>query len=256
MKKAWWLIPCLIVVLALSAIGCEYLEMASTSENENSQQIISILPQQNTGIWVTGQGEVTAIPDLASLRLGVEAQADTVAEARTEASEAMNKVMEALKDNGVAEEDIQTQQFSIYPMTRWNERKEEEEIIGYRVTNMVVAKIREVDKAGEIIEAVAEAGGDLTRIQSISFTVDDPTEYYREARAKAMEDAKDKATQLADAAGVELSEPTYISEGSVYRPEVSRYFPEIEEEMAAPQPPISPGELEITVSVQVVYAIV
>lgn len=254
MKKTWWLIPCLVVVLALSASGCEYLEMASTGEN--SEQIISIVPQQNTGIWVTGQGEVMAVPDIASLRLGVEARADTVAEAQAEASEAMNKVMEALKDNGVAEEDIQTQQFGIYPMTRWNERKDEEEIIGYRVTNMVVAKLREVDRVGEIIEAVAEAGGDLTRMQSISFTVGDPTPYYEEARSKAIENAKDKAAQLADLAGVELGKPTYISEGPVYRPEVPRYFPEIEEEMAAPQPPISPGELKIMVSVQVVYAIV
>jgi len=257
MKKTWWLIPCLIVVLALSASGCEYLEIPSMGENENSQETICILPQQDTGIWVTGQGEVMAVPDIASLRLGVEARADTVAEAQAEASEAMNKVMEALLDNGVAEEDIQTQQFSIYPMTSWNERKDEEEIIGYRVTNMVIAKLREVDRVSEIVEAVAEAGGDLTRMQGISFTVDDPTPYYEEARSKAMENAKDKAAQLADLAGVELGKATYISEGPVYRPEVTRYFPEIiEEEMAAPQPPISPGELKITVSVQVVYAIV
>jgi len=255
MKKTLWLISILIVVLALSAAGCEYLEMAGMDENENSQQIISILPQQNTGIWVTGQGEVTAIPDLASLRLGVEAQAGTVAEAQTEASEAMNRVVGALKDSGVAEEDVQTQRFSIYPVTRWNEREEKEEIIGYRVTNMVMAKVREMDRAGEIIGAVTEAGGDLTRVESISFTVDDPTDYCREARAKAMADAKDRATQLADAAGVELGELTYISEGSVYLPETSRYFPEMAEEMPVPQPPISPGELEIKVSVQAVYAI-
>jgi len=255
MKKAWWLIPCLIVVLLLSASGCEYLEMASTGEN--SQETICILPQQNTGIWVTGQGEVMAVPDTASLRFGVEARADTVAEAQAEASEAMYKVIEALKDNGVAEEDIQTQQFGIYPMTRWNERKDEEEIIGYRVTNMVIAKLREIDRVGEIIEAVAEAGGDLTRIQDISFTVDDPTEYYQEARAKAMEDAKDKATQLANSAGVELGKPTYISEGPVYWPEVTRGFEEAGAALIpAPETPISPGELKITVSVQVVYAIV
>jgi len=255
MKKIWWLIPCLIVVLAFSATGCEFIEVPSTGEN--SQQTISILPQQNTGIWVTGQGEVMAVPDIASLRLGVEARADTVAEAQAEASEAMNKVMQALKDNGVAEEDIQTQQFSIYPMTSWNERKDEEEIIGYRVTNMVVAKLREVDKAGEIIEAVSEAGGDLTRMQSISFTVDDPTPYYEEARSKAMENAKDKAAQLADLAGVELGKPTYISEGPVYWPEVTRGFEEAgAAPIQAPETPISPGELKITVSVQVVYAIV
>ena len=257
MKKAWWVIPCLIVVLALSASGCEYMQMPITEENENSQQTISILPQQNTGIWVTGQGEVMAVPDIARLCLGVEARADTVAEAQTEASEAMNKVMEALKDNGVAEEDIQTQQFSIYPLTSWNERKGEEEIIGYRVTNIVVAKIREVDKAGGIIEAVAEAGGDLTRIQDITFAVDEPTEYYQEARAKAMEDAEDKATQLADWAGVELGKPTYISEGAAYRPEVTRGYNEAgAAPVPAPETPISPGELKIAVSVQVVYAIV
>jgi len=251
------MIPCLIVVLALSASGCEYMQIPSAEENGNSQQTISILPQQNTGIWVTGQGEVMAVPDIASLRLGVEARADTVAEAQTEASEAMNKVMEALKDNGVAEEDIQTQQFNIYPVTRWNERKDEEEIIGYRVTNMLVAKIREVGKAGEIIEAVAEAGGDLTRIQSVSFTVDDPTPYYEEARGKAMENARDKATQLAALAGVELGKPTYISEGAVYRQEVTRGYDEAgAAPMPAPETPISPGELKIAVSVQVVYAII
>jgi len=257
MKKACWLIPCLIVVLVLSATGCEFIEIPSTDENENSQQTISILPQQNTGIWVTGQGEVMAVPDIASLRLGIEARADTVAEAQTEASEAMNKVMQALKDNRVAEEDIQTQQFSIYPMTRWNERKDEEETIGYRVTNMVVAKIREVDKVGEVVEAVAEAGGDLTRMQGISFTVDDPTPYYEEARRSAMENAKDKAAQLADSAGVELGKPTYISEGPVYRPEVTRGFDEAgAAPMPVPETPISPGEVKITVSVQVVYGII
>jgi uncharacterized protein YggE len=254
MKKIWWLIPCLIVVVAFSASGCEYLDMASTGEN--SQQTISIPPQQNTGIWVTGQGEVMAVPDIASLRLGVEAQADTVAEAQAGASEAMNKVMEALKDNGVAKEDIQTQQFGIYPLTKWDERKNEGIIIGYRVSNIVLAKIREVDRVGEIIEAVAKAGGDLTRIQDITFTVDDPTEYYQEARAKAMEDAKDKATQLADSAGVELGKPTYISEGPVYWPEVTRGFEEAGAvPIPGPETPISPGELKITVSIQVVYAI-
>ena len=240
MKKTWWLIPCLVVLLALGAAGC-------------TQVVTSPLPQQNTGIWVTGQGEVMVIPDIAELYLGIEAQADTVSEAQAQASEAMDKVMEALKDNGVAEKDIQTQQFSIYPVTRWINESGEEEIVGYRVTNIVLAKIREVDKAGIIIDAVAKAGGDLTRIQSISFSVDDPTPYYEEARGKAMEDAMNKATQLATSASVQLGKPTYISEEAAYVP---RYFAEMAGGMApAPETPISPGELKITVNVQVVYEI-
>jgi len=247
-KKTLWLIPCLIAVLALGAVGCG---------QGGGQGVIFITPQQDIGIWVTGQGEAMAIPDIAELRLGVEARADTVAEAQTQASEAMDKVMQALKDNGVAEKDIQTRRFSIYPITRWIREKDEEEIIGYRVTNTVLAKIRAVDKAGIIIDAVAEAGGDLTRIQGISFSVDDPTPYYEEARAKAVEDAKNKAAQLAELAGVTLGKPTYISEGAIYRPEIPRAFVEEAGGMApAPETPISPGELEITVNVQIVYAIV
>ena len=240
MKKIWWLIPCLIVVLALGAAGC-------------APQVTTPMTQlQKTGIWVTGQGETMAVPDIAELRLGVEAQADTVSEAQAQASEAMDAVMEALKDNGVAEKDIQTQRFSISALRKIEYKVEETEIAGYVVTNMVVAKIREVDKAGAIIDAVAEAGGDFIRIQDISFTVDDPTPYYEEARSEAMEDAKNKATQLAASAGIQLGKPTYISEGAVYVP---RYFPEKVGSEAPPSTPISPGELKITVSIQVVYEI-
>ena len=207
-----------------------------------------------------------AVPNIAELRLGIEAQADTVSETQAQANEAMNKVMKALKDNGVAEKDIQTQRFSIYPVTRWIKERDEEEIVGYRVTNMVVAKIRDRDyesrpldyRTGIIINAVAEAGGDFTRIQGVSFSVDDPTPYYEEARSKAIEDAKNKATQLAHLAGVKLGKPTYISEGAIYRSEVPSYFPEMAGGMApapGPPPPISPGELKITVNVQVAYPI-
>lgn len=248
MKRSLWLVPCLIVALALGAVSCA---------PEPAQQVISVLPQQNAGIWVSGQGEAVAVPDVASLSLGVEARADTVAEAQAQASEAMDKVMQALKDNGVAEKDIQTQQLSIYPITRWIQDEDEEETIGYRVTNMVVAKIREVDKAGAIIDAVAKAGGDYTRVQGISFSVDDPAPYYEEARSKAMEDAKAKAEQLADLGGISLGKPTYISESSVYQPPTTRVYYEGEVPTPAPvETPISPGELKITVNVQVVYEIV
>ena len=246
MKKVWWLIPCLTVILALGAVGC--------APKGSHSQIVTTIVQQNTGIWVTGQGEVMAVPDIAELRLGVEARADTVSEAQTQASEAMHKVMEALKDNSVAAKDIQTQRFSIYPVTRWIKDRDEEEVTGYRVTNIVIAKIRKVDKAGIIIDAVTKAGGDFTRIQNISFSVDDPIPYYEEARGKAVKDAKNKATQLADSAGVKLGKPTYISEGAIYQPprvdEFAKGVP-----TPAPAPPISPGELKVTVSVQVAYEI-
>jgi len=209
------------------------------------------LNTQQEGIWVNGQGEVTVTPDLATLWLGVEAQADTVTEAQSQAVEAMDNVMTALTDNGVDEDDIQTQYFSIDQVTRWDD--DEIIIIGYRVTNMVIAKIRDIDNVGAIIDAVAEAGGDLTRINNIAFSVDDPSEYYEEAREEAMADAKDKAEQLADLAGIELGQPTYISEGNIYPPVVYRDAGMAPEEGYTTS--ISPGEIELTLTVQVAYAI-
>jgi len=254
MKMGKWLIPCLVVVLALGAAGC-----SGIFPLENGQGTVPVPQQQNTGIWVTGQGEAMAIPDIAELRLGVEAQAETVSEAQTQARVAMDEVMQVLEDKGIDEKDIQTQRFSIYPVTRWIQEKDEEEIIGYRVTNIVLAKIRDVDKAGDIIDAVADAGGDLVRIQGISFSVDDLTPYYEEARTEAMKDAKSKASQLADLADVELGKPIYITEGAVYLPPVTRDF--YEGGMApmpapAPETSISPGEQKITLNVQITYAIV
>jgi uncharacterized protein YggE len=143
-------------------------------------------------------------------------------------------------------------------VTRWDDVKSENIVIGYRVTNMVSAKIRDIDRTGTIIDAVTTAGGDLTRIDSIDFSIDDPRGYYEEARQEAVADARAKAEQLADLAGVSLGQPTYISEGAQSPPPIYRgggiYF---DEAMAMPVPEtsISPGEMEVSLTVQVCYAI-
>lgn len=252
MKKKWLLAAGLVlVIVAVGLVGCG---PGNTALGEIENLNIS---NQQEGIWVSGQGKVTAVPDIAILQLGIEAQATSVAEAKTEADEAMEKVQKALTENGIADEDIQTQYFNIYRVTKWDRDTEEEIVVGYRVTNMVKAKIRDIDKAGTIIDAVAKAGGDLTRIDNISFTIDDPSAYYEEAREKAMDEVKVKAEQLAELAGVTLDKPTYISEGIQYPP-IQRSYLEFAEEMAVPAPvgtSISPGELEITLTVQVVYGI-
>jgi uncharacterized protein YggE len=249
MKKIWLLTLALVSVLAVvSLTGCA----AGTAAIPEG---ISLSTQQQ-GIWVTGEGKVTAVPDIATLRLGIEAEEATVAEAQSQASEAMDRVMTALMDNGVAEKDIQTQYFSIHRVTRWDRDKEEEVIIGYRVTNIVTAKIRDIDKAGIIIDAVAVAGGDLTRVDSISFSVDDPSDYYDEAREEAMAEARNKAQQLANLAGVSLGKATYISESTPFAPPIYRDVAEaVITAPAAPTTPISPGEMEISLNIQVVYAI-
>ena len=263
MKRSWLLLVSLGLALVLAVVGlsgCGSGGAGKTGLGELPSSLKFSLVSQQEGIWVSGSGEVTVTPDIANLRLGIQAQEASVAEAQTKASEAMNKIMTALSDSGVAEKDIQTQYFSIRQRTKWDREKEEEIIIGYQVTNMVVAKIRDIDKVGAIIDAVVKAGGDLVRIDSIDFSVDDPSVYYQEAREKAMADAKARADHLAELAGVTLGKPTYVSEG-VQQPIYKRVYYEqaagapVPAPAPAPPPPISPGEMKVSITVQVAYSI-
>jgi len=217
-----------------------------------------LISQQSTGIWVTGEGTVTVVPDIALLSLGVEAQTDTVAVAQSQAATAMAAVEAELDRFGVDDKDIKTTQFSIYPVRRWSDEKQQEVLIGYRVVNTVTVKVRAVEDTGGIIDAVTTAGGDFIRINSISFTVDDPDAYKEEAREKAMADAEAKASQLARLGNVKLGSPTYINESGGYVSGTRPIYAESGMPMPAPAAPptaISPGETEIRLSVQVVYGI-
>lgn len=217
---------------------------------------------QQTGVWVSGQGKVTAVPDLAILSLGIEAQATTVEEARTQAAKAMTKVIEALKAHGLGDREIQTRYLSIQPVTEWvdakNGRGGRQVIIGYKVTNNVTAKIRKLDTVGTVIDDVARAGGDLTRVQGVSFTIEDPKPLQVRARELALKDALAKAQQIAAVMSVTLGKPTYIAEsgGAVpvrYEGAVLKAMPA--PAAAEPPTPVSPGEMEISLSVQVTFAI-
>ncbi|MFC1934787.1 SIMPL domain-containing protein [Chloroflexota bacterium] len=240
-----------LLAIIIGTTGCDTLSPPTRTSPAGSSSLIS---QQNTGIWVTGEGKVTVMSDLAILSLGVEAQATTVAEAQNQTATAMDTVMQQLDSYGIASEDIKTQHFSIYPVRKWMPDEQEEILTGYRVNNMVTAKVRNVEDAGVIIDAVVKAGGDNIRINNINFTVDDPTAYHKEAREKAMADAESKARQLADSSGGKLGDPTYINESSgfITSPRISY---QAEASIPAPTTPINPGETEIQINVQVVYSI-
>ena len=254
MKKVWLVVAGLALIVTVGLVGCS--PGGTTLSGTPSELKVSLNSQQE-GIWVNGRGEVSAVPDIATLRLGIEAQEASVAVAQSQAAEAMDRVMKVLKDNGVANKDIQTQYFNIHKVTRWDKDREQEVVTGYQVTNMVSAKLREIDKAGAVIDAVAGAGGDLVRIDGISFSIDDPTQYQAEAREKAMAEAKEKAGQIAKLAKVSLGKPTYISESSYAPPPIYReaFMSDGAMPAAAPETSISPGEMEVTLTVQIAYAI-
>jgi len=259
MKKGLLLVLSFVLLVGLLLVGCESEEGEASEEGQGlavSQDIRALAASdssQQTGVWVTGTGTVAVVPDVAILRLGVEAEAATVTEAQSDAAVAMTGVMSVLSANGVAEKDIQTQWYSIYPVRKWIDDTNEQITIGFRVTNTVTAKIRDISKVGAVIDAVAEAGGDLTRIEGISFTVDDSEAYYDQAREEAILDAMAKAEKIASIANVTLGKPVYISESGGYLPPpypVRGYAEGLD--VATP---ISPGEMEISLTVQIGYAI-
>jgi uncharacterized protein len=220
-----------------------------------SQPLNINVGSQQTGIWVNGQGKVTVTPDIATISLGVSAQTLTVAEAQAQAAAAMSQVMTALTSAGIDKKDIQTQNFSIQQVTRWDDKTQQQVVLGFQVSNTVVAKLRAMDKIGSTVDAVVAAGGDNTRINGISFSVESPEKYYTQVRDLAMKDAKAKADQIAALAGVTLGKPTYVTENS-YAP--ANYPVAYKLDAAAgagPTTPISAGETDITLSVQVTYSI-
>jgi uncharacterized protein YggE len=248
-KKLWLILPIALLLIIVGLTGCK---TTGTPGNITG----SIFNTQTTGIWVSGEGKATAVPDVAVLSLGVQAQASTVGQAQSQASASMNAVVAALKAGGVADKDIQTQYFNIQQLTQYDNKTQQQIIIGYSVTNAVTAKVRTLANTGTIIDAVAQAGGDNTRINSISLTVNDPTPFQKTARDLAMADAKAKAKQLADSSGVKLGAPVYINEYSGAAVPLPQTISNggVVVPSAAPTP-ISAGTTDITVDVQVTYSI-
>ncbi len=209
-----------------------------------------------SGIWVTGMGQVTSAPDIATLNGGVEAVAETVAEARSKAAEAMDAMMEALASLGVEDWDIQTTSFNIYPEYQYDRANDRNELVGYRVSNQVAVKVRDLGEVGMVIDDLVQAGGDLARFNGISFGLDDPKPLEIQARKLAVEDMTAKAMQLADNAGVSLGALVFISESVGAAPSVYDAYDELAfraVRSAVEITPISGGELSVTITVQGVF---
>jgi hypothetical protein len=233
--------------LLASLLCLAALAVACTTENVEVQPSAQV-----QGISVSGTGEASGAPDLALLELGVSAEGKTVKEARDTAASAMNDVLDALKGDGVAEKDVQTRQFRIEPEYQYPDGKQE--LIGFRVTNIVEVKARDLDRVGEVIDDVAKAGGDIVQVQGLSFTIEEPDDLRAQAREEAMADARARAEDLAELAGVKLGKPISVTESAVTPP--SPFLQAAPMARGAEEAtPIEAGELEVSVTVDVLFAI-
>ena len=217
----------------------------------------------NSGIHVTGFGSVSLEPDLAIMKIGIESFSKTVSEARETAAEAMDSVKAILLENRVAEKDIQTRRFNIYPRYDYEEvvvggRYTSKQILsGYVVSNSANVKLREIDRIGEVVDDAAKAGGDLLRIEGIDFTVEDTEPYMSTLRQKAVSDAFAKAKEFANFSVIELGSVIAIVEGGSpsLRSSSDMGYEMMRSMAASPSTPIDTGELELKLTVQMVFSI-
>ena len=202
---------------------------------------------------VTGTGEASARPDVAVISAGVVVQADTASAALTENTRAMNAVLEQLRAAGLAQEDIQTSQFAVTPLYDPRppdpQRTEPPGIVGYQVSNLVTARVRDIDRLGTTLDALVRAGANS--IDGLQFEVADPKQLLGEARVAAIADALAKARRYASAAGVQLGEILAIEEGDAYVPP----RPMMRAEAMAASVPIAPGQSELSASVTITFTI-
>lgn len=231
-------------LLAIILTGCE-------------QQIVApLFPSPGSrSIHVTGSGSVTDEPDIVTLYLGVSVEKASVEAAREVAASAMTAVIDSLKANNIAENDIQTENFSIYPQYDYTE--EGRVLRGYRVNNTVSVTARDLESLNDIIDDAIGAGGDIVIVNSIQFMIEDPTPLQAQARALAVKDAEAKAQTLAEASGVTLGKPITITETTrTTGPPIA--FAEAAEFAAddgRSATPIEAGELTVTINVTISYEI-
>jgi uncharacterized protein YggE len=214
---------------------------------------------QQVGIWVTGYGSKDVAADVANVYLGVEAREVTVSEARQKAAEAMTAVLDAIKALGVSEDDIVTTSFNIYPQMVWDQNGNEPRITGYIVSNQVSVEVKDLDILDEVIDTAAEQGGDLIRVNSVSFTVGNPEQHGAETRQLAAADAKAKAQLYAQAMGVTLGPLVFLTEiGSsapMGAPTMVAGDAARAEAGFAPTP-IQSGDVSLSTTIQAAFAIV
>ena len=201
-----------------------------------------------------GESEVRVRPDLAEVRLGVETEAPTAAQARQENAVRAGKVVDAIKALGIPERAIQTSVFQIYPVRRSEDReyRGEPPIVGYKVVNVVSVRTEQFDLVPKIIDNSVGAGAN--RVDSVSFLLQDEAAARQSALQQAVANARANALAMAKALDVELVTVQTVQQGGVGVVRPPMLFRAQAAEAAAPTP-VFPGEVTVNASVTLSYLI-
>jgi uncharacterized protein len=244
-------LPIAIAAIAVLALGLISAPMLTGAPRTT----LAADPQTNDHvISVSGTGKVTIKPDVADLSLGVYVQRETAKDARDAAAAAMNNVLAALKNLGIADDDVKTSMVDLSPQYDYNSGQR---IIGWQISNIVSVHIRDLAKLADVIDGSVAAGA--TTVSGVSFDVADRAAAENQARDAAVKDARSHADALAAAASVTITGVRSISETSYSAPYPWYGVADAAKGGAPGAPtvptPIQPGTQDITITVTVEYLI-
>lgn len=245
MKKL--IVSVLTVALAAALAGCAAAQAPAPSETT-----VNLRQEQEPGsITVTGKVGLEVTPDVAQVSVGVSSQAATPGAAREQNSAAINATLAALAELGVEEKDIQTTNMNL-----WNRYDNNGNVIGYRMSTDLTVYVREIDKAGEVVDAAIGAGSN--ELNGVEYLVSNRDEVYNQALIDAIEMARQKAEAMATASGKTLGAVQSVEETSRAVSTVREYANADTgggsmNEAALSKTTIRPGSTQIEASVQVVF---
>ncbi len=236
------------LLLAVTAIGWNSFSASAQTESPLTTQTVGAPGT----ITVVGDGTVTIEPDKAEAVIGVETAGTSVKDASAENAAIMQAVMDALAEAGIAIKDMQTNGYNVYADRGYGPDGASQETT-YRVSNNVNITIRDLATVGDILDAAIEAGAN--NIYGVNFSVAKPSAIESDARAQAVDDARAKAQELADLAGMELGQILSISEvvggnGGYY----ANSFRNVQSAGLGGGGPITPGQLALSMQLQIVFA--
>lgn len=228
--------------VALAAIAASL----TACDHHNAPSTPGANPRQVT---VLGSGQVQGVPDTLTAQVAIEFTAPDVSTAMKLTNDRQQAVIEALTGAGLDRKDIRTTQVSLQPQYSTPESTGTATISGYRATNGIELKIHPTDAASKLLALVISTGGDATRISSVSYSIADDPQLVKDARARAFEDAKNRAQQYAQLSGLGLGKVLSISEGTGSAPPVPAPAPAPRASMV----PLEPGQQTVSFSVTAVW---
>ncbi len=242
----------LVATMSLLLLAVFVANTASPAPAAMAREEMLTVPNSHS-VTVVGEGTVSIQPDIATASIGVEVVRPTVREASVAAEAIMEEVQSALLSQNIDETDIQTMHFSIFAERFGPGGLLDENDVRYRVSNTVFITIQDLESIGDVLDAAIDAGAN--NIYGVDFSLADPASVESEARAKAVADAFGKAEELAELIGVGVGEVMGISEiigqgGGFFGGNFSRMAAA---EMGGGAGPISPGELNLTMQLQITY---